>query len=113
MPNLKLAIWNFVCLSEIYQFIYGQSVQMETDHKLLIAFFEKPLDECSLRIQHMILKLQKYDLTVFYTPNIFTFIAARREELLAVGLRVAKRILSFAVLFLFLFLVGTGKYVRN
>ena len=58
----------FAC-ERFHQFIYGASVEAETDHKPLITLFTKPLNQCPLRVQRMMLRLQKYDLNVYYTPG--------------------------------------------
>jgi hypothetical protein len=36
-----------------HQFVSGQNISVETDHKPLIALFQKPLNDCPLRIQRM------------------------------------------------------------
>ena len=52
-----------------HQFIYGNTVEAETDHKPLVSLFKKSLVDCPLRIQKMMLRLQKYDLSVHYIPG--------------------------------------------
>ena len=44
-------------------------MEAETDHKPLISLFQKSLVDCPLRIQKMLLRLQKYDLQVTYVPG--------------------------------------------
>jgi hypothetical protein len=58
----------FAC-ERFHQFIYGACVEAETDHKPLVTLFTKPLNQCPLRVQRMLLRLQKYDLKVHYTPG--------------------------------------------
>ena len=58
----------FAC-ERFHQFIYGQSIQVETDHKPLEAIFKKSLSDCPIRIQRLMLRLQKYTLDVSYTPG--------------------------------------------
>lgn len=58
-----------------HQFIYGAKVFAETDHKPLVNIFQKSLADCPLRIQRPLLKLQRYDLQVSYTPGKFLFTA--------------------------------------
>ncbi|XP_062610112.1 uncharacterized protein LOC134271904 [Saccostrea cucullata] len=60
----------FAC-ERFHQFIYGQAVQVETDHKPLETIFKKSLSDCPIRIQRLMLRLQKYTLVVFYTPGKF------------------------------------------
>lgn len=57
-------------------YLFGQpEVTVESDHKPLEMIFKKPLCQCPLRLQRMRLNLQKYRLTVKYTPGKELFIA--------------------------------------
>ena len=58
----------FAC-TRFHQYIYGATVQAETDHKPLVSIFKKPLADCPIRIQRLLLQLQRYDLQVSYTPG--------------------------------------------
>ena len=58
----------FAC-ERFHQFIYGAALEAETDHKPLISLFKKPLTDCPLRVQRLLLRVQKYDLHVVYTPG--------------------------------------------
>lgn len=64
----------FAC-EKFNQYIYGQLEALETDHKPLIALFSKPWNDCTLQIQQVMIKLQKYDLTMTYTPGKRLFAA--------------------------------------
>lgn len=44
-----------------HQYVYGQAFEVETDHKPLVSIMSKPLNDCPVRIQHMLIRLQKYD----------------------------------------------------
>ena len=56
-----------------HQYIYGATVQVETDHKPLVSIFRKPLNDCPLRIQRLLMRLQRYDLDVTFTAgNLMT-----------------------------------------
>ncbi|XP_028411133.1 uncharacterized protein K02A2.6-like [Dendronephthya gigantea] len=55
--------------SKFHQYIYGQTVKVETDHKPLEAIFRKPLHQTPLRLQRMLLQLQRYSLEVTYKPG--------------------------------------------
>ena len=44
-------------------------LQSETDHNPLVPIFKKNLNDCPQRLQRMMLKLQKYDLTIVYKPG--------------------------------------------
>jgi hypothetical protein len=45
----------------LWQYVYGQRVTVESDHKPLVGLLEKPIATCSSRIQRMRLQLQKFD----------------------------------------------------
>ena len=44
---------------------------IETDHKPLVNLFHKSLNDCLLRIQRLMIRLQIYTLNVSYTPGKF------------------------------------------
>ena len=50
-------------------YIYGRRVVIETDHKPLVAIYEKPLYRATPRLQRMLMKLQRYDLRIVYVPG--------------------------------------------
>lgn len=58
-----------------HQYVYGQVIEVETDHKPLIPLFVKPLCDCPLRIQRLLIRVQRYDLRVSYTPGKFMYTA--------------------------------------
>lgn len=58
-----------------HQFVSGQAISVETDHKPLISLFKKPLNDCPLRIQRMMIRLQRYALDVTYTPGKLMYTA--------------------------------------
>lgn len=58
------SIW-FGCL-KFHQYVYGQNILVETDHKPLVTLFKKPLSDIPNRLQRIMLKLQLYDLHVVY-----------------------------------------------
>lgn len=60
---------------KFHQFIYGQKVTINTDHKPLVSIFKKDINKVSARLQRMLLKLLKYDLTVEYVPGKSLYIA--------------------------------------
>ncbi|XP_045023113.1 uncharacterized protein K02A2.6-like isoform X3 [Daphnia magna] len=57
------------------QYVYGQKVTVETDHKPLVGLLEKPIATCSPRIQRMRLQLQRFDFRLVYKPGKELFIA--------------------------------------
>ena len=64
----------FAC-ERFYQFIYGQKFVAETDHKPLISIMRKSLNDCPMRIQRLLLRLQKYDVELVYTPGKLMYTA--------------------------------------
>jgi hypothetical protein len=54
-----------------HDYIYGlKEIQVETDHKPLELIVKKlPLHEAPIRLQRMILQIQKYPLVVTYRPG--------------------------------------------
>ncbi|XP_028165312.1 uncharacterized protein K02A2.6-like [Ostrinia furnacalis] len=64
----------FACI-KFHQFIYGQTVTVETDHAPLITLFKKPLVEVPTRLQRMMLKIQPYSLNVVYKKGSHMYIA--------------------------------------
>ena len=64
------------CLGLVYGFekfhsyVYGlPTFVAETDHKPLVAIIKKNLSEMSPRIQRLMMKLQRYDFELIYTPG--------------------------------------------
>jgi hypothetical protein len=55
--------------NKFHQYIYGQTIKVETDHKPLEAIFRKPLHQTPLRLQRMLLQLQRYSMEVIYKPG--------------------------------------------
>ena len=61
--------------TKFHYFIYGRPVLVESDHKPLQSIFAKPLMKAPLRLQRLLLTLQKYDLKVTYKPGKLMFLA--------------------------------------
>lgn len=57
------------------QYVYGQEVVVESDHKPLIGLIDKPIASCTPRIQRMRLQLQRFSITLVYKPGKELFIA--------------------------------------
>ena len=57
------------------QYIYGKHVDRETNHKPLEAIIEKSLSQVPVRIQRLLLRLQRYDVTLTYKPGKELYIA--------------------------------------
>ncbi|XP_062594195.1 uncharacterized protein K02A2.6-like [Saccostrea cucullata] len=60
---------------KFHQYIYGRSVTVESDHKPLQSIFQKPLLAAPLRLQRLLLAVQKYDLKIEYKPGKLMFVA--------------------------------------
>ena len=56
----------FAC-NKFHHYIYGFHTIIQSDHQPLESIMKKPLHQISPRLQRMLLKLQKYELTVRYT----------------------------------------------
>lgn len=53
-------------LERFHQYVYGQQVIVETDHKPLLGIMKKPIAEVSPRLQRMRLRCLRYDFTLEY-----------------------------------------------
>jgi len=62
-------------LQRFRQYIYGQTVIVESDHKPLVGLLEKPIASCTPRIQRMRLQLQRHDFSLVYKPGRELYIA--------------------------------------
>ncbi|XP_062605902.1 uncharacterized protein K02A2.6-like [Saccostrea cucullata] len=60
---------------KFHQYVYGRMVHVETDHKPLQSIFSKPLCKAPMRLQRLLLTLQKYELNVQYKPGKLLYIA--------------------------------------
>ncbi len=60
---------------KFHDYIYGRTVTVETDHKPLESIFKKPLHQSPLRLQRMLLKLQRYSLKVVYKKGAELYVA--------------------------------------
>lgn len=54
---------------KFHQYVYGKEIVVESDHKPLESIFKKPLHQAPMRLQRMLLRLQKYSLNVMYKPG--------------------------------------------
>ena len=55
--------------------MYVKTIQVETDHKPLVSIFKKSLNDCPMRLQRMLLRLQQYDLQVTYKKGTELYVA--------------------------------------
>ena len=58
----------FAC-KRFHSYIYGRTTNIETDHLPLIAISKKPLCDAPPRLQFLLLRLQKYNCILSYTPG--------------------------------------------
>ena len=56
-------------LTKFHQYAFGRHTHIISDHKPLQAIVKKPLDQAPRRLQGMLLKAQKYDITVEHRPG--------------------------------------------
>ncbi|XP_070193833.1 uncharacterized protein [Littorina saxatilis] len=52
-----------------HQYIYGQEILVQSDHKPLETIMKKPLASAPPRLQRMLLRLQKYSIKVIHVPG--------------------------------------------
>ena len=64
----------FACEKFAY-YVYGQLVTMQSDHKLVESVFKKSIAVNTPRLQHMLLRLLKFQLRVDYLPSKSMYIA--------------------------------------
>ena len=55
--------------THFHQYLYGKYVEVESDHRSHEIIFKKPLCDIPLRLQHMRLHLQEYDIEIKYKPG--------------------------------------------
>lgn len=61
---------------KFHDYVYGLSLfTAETDHKPLIAIIKKNLNQMSPRIQRLMMRLQRYDFELVYTPGKYIVLA--------------------------------------
>ena len=58
----------FVC-TRFHQYVYGRPINVQTDHKPLIAIFKKNIQTAPPRLQRMMLSLSRYDINLTYIPG--------------------------------------------
>uniref|UniRef100_A0A0A9WHB1 RNA-directed DNA polymerase n=1 Tax=Lygus hesperus TaxID=30085 RepID=A0A0A9WHB1_LYGHE len=64
----------FAC-KRFYQYIFGQSVTVETDHAPLVTLSKKPLAKVPPSLQRMFLKLQPFELKFVHKPGRLMYVA--------------------------------------
>lgn len=64
----------FAC-ERFSHYVYGRKTTVQSDHKPLEAIFRKPICDTSPRLQRMLLRLLKFQLTIEYLPGSKMLIA--------------------------------------
>ncbi|KAL6471877.1 hypothetical protein MHYP_G00205270 [Metynnis hypsauchen] len=62
-------------MEKFHQYTYGRKVEVQSDHKPLETIMRKPLFNAPKRLQRMLLRLQKYDISVTYVPGRLMYVA--------------------------------------
>ena len=62
-------------LESFRQYVYGNCVTVETDHKPLLGLLEKPIASSTSRIQRMRLQLMRFEFRLVYKPGKELYIA--------------------------------------
>lgn len=62
-------------LTRFHQYVYGQHVVVETDHKPLLGILRKNINDLSPRLLRMRLRNQLYDYTLVYKPGAELYVA--------------------------------------
>jgi hypothetical protein len=64
----------FAC-TKFHDYIYGRPVIVETDHQPLVTIFNKPLHAAPVRLQKMMMQLQRYNIKIQYKRGKELYIA--------------------------------------
>ena len=56
-------------------YVYGGPVEVDSDHKPLVPITKKPLVKSPARLQRLLLRLQKYDISTTYVPGKYMHVA--------------------------------------
>ncbi|XP_038047830.1 uncharacterized protein K02A2.6-like [Patiria miniata] len=64
----------FAC-TKFHDYIYGKDIVVETDHQPLVTIVKKPLLSAPARLQRMLLRLQRYNITLVYKKGKELFLA--------------------------------------
>lgn len=56
-------------LEHFHYYVYGRQVYVESDHKPLESIMQKPLSAAPPRLQRMLLRTMKYDVSLSYKPG--------------------------------------------
>ena len=62
-------------LERNHQYVYGRKVILWTDHKPLVTITRKPLASTPKRLQRLLLRMQQYNVEIFYKPGKEMYLA--------------------------------------
>ncbi|XP_030849528.1 uncharacterized protein K02A2.6-like [Strongylocentrotus purpuratus] len=62
-------------LERNHQYVYGRKVILWTDHKPLVTITRKPLASTPKRLQRLLLRMQQYNVEIFYKPGRKMYLA--------------------------------------
>lgn len=71
----KALLASLYACERFHQYVYGQTFEVETDHKPLVSIMNKPLNDCPVWIQRMLIRLQKYDVHMIHTQGKYMYTA--------------------------------------
>ena len=54
--------------------VYGKLIDIDSDHKPLVSISRKPLVQASPRLQRLLFRLEKYDVTINYFPGKYMYV---------------------------------------
>lgn len=60
---------------KFHQYIYGQKVTVESDHKPLQSIYRKGIHEMPVRLQNLMFQLQRYDIDIVFKPGKSMFLS--------------------------------------
>ncbi|GBL79149.1 Retrovirus-related Pol polyprotein from transposon 17.6 [Araneus ventricosus] len=58
-----------------HYYVFGQHVEIETDHKPLLGLIHKPFENISPRLQRLLLRLQRYSFKLIHVPGEYLAVA--------------------------------------
>lgn len=55
--------------------MYGRQIEVESDHRPLVPITKELLVKSPKKLQRLLLRLQKYDMSITYVPGRYTYVA--------------------------------------
>ena len=69
LRNFTYLVMSYKFAISCCEYVYGRPVTVQSDHKPLAAISNKPLRSAPKRLQGMLMKVQKYDVSIVYKPG--------------------------------------------